>query len=545
MQIIIPMSGFGKRFLRAGYTLPKPLIQIEGKPIIAHVIDMFPDVTNFTFICNSEHLSNPEFEMEATLKSYCKSAKIISIDPHALGPVHAVSQAFNEIDDSEPAIVNYCDFTCYWNYEDFKSFLIETDSDGCVPAYRGFHPHMLGPNNYAFIKDENGWLKDIQEKKPFTDDRSKEFASSGTYYFKSGELLKKYFSYAMENNLKTNDEYYVSMVYRPMAKDDLKISVYELQHFMQWGTPEDVAEYNCYSKQFRDLASNKLPTEVLPGSLLLPMAGLGSRYANDGYEVPKPLISVSGKPMVVQAALDLPHYKSQTFVVRKDLPKLKEVKEGIKEHLPEAKFIDLEELTDGQARTCYLASKDMDEDAPLTIGACDNGALYDYEKFKKLYDDNSVDLIVWGMRGHPGAAINPKMYGWLDVKGDTVIKASVKVPLSDPKNDPIIIGAFTFKKTGDFNKCCVDLFESKVTVNGEYYVDSLVNNAIKLGLNCKVFEIDSYPGWGTPDDLRVFKYWQSCFHKWDSHPYTLEGDSRVSNPEILIEEYKEIIPNRC
>ena len=51
MQIVIPMSGFGKRFKIAGYTIPKPLIEINDKPIIQYVVEMFPGETNFIFIC--------------------------------------------------------------------------------------------------------------------------------------------------------------------------------------------------------------------------------------------------------------------------------------------------------------------------------------------------------------------------------------------------------------------------------------------------------------------------------------------------------------
>jgi len=54
MQIVIPMSGFGERFRRAGYAVPKPLIEIDGKPIVAHVINMFPGESDFIFICNQE-----------------------------------------------------------------------------------------------------------------------------------------------------------------------------------------------------------------------------------------------------------------------------------------------------------------------------------------------------------------------------------------------------------------------------------------------------------------------------------------------------------
>ena len=79
MQIVIPMSGFGERFRRAGYDLPKPMIPIEGKPIIAHVIDLFPGETEFIFVCNEAHLNDPRYEMRDTLKRYCPTGRIVGI----------------------------------------------------------------------------------------------------------------------------------------------------------------------------------------------------------------------------------------------------------------------------------------------------------------------------------------------------------------------------------------------------------------------------------------------------------------------------------
>src|SRR3990167_4936239 len=151
MQIIIPMSGFGERFRRAGYNIPKPLIEIEGKPVIAHVIYMFPNETDFIFICNEEHLQEPDYRMRETLSQLCPTGRIISIPTHKLGPAHAVLLAAEQIDRSKPTIVNYCDFTCYWNWPHFKKWVTELQCAGAVPAYRGFHPHTLGTTNYAYI----------------------------------------------------------------------------------------------------------------------------------------------------------------------------------------------------------------------------------------------------------------------------------------------------------------------------------------------------------------------------------------------------------
>jgi NDP-sugar pyrophosphorylase family protein len=447
--------------------------------------------------------------------------------------VYAVSQVFDRIRDDEEVVINYCDFTCYWNFADFCAFVRETRSDACLPCYRGFHPHMLGTTNYAFLREDGLWAFDIQEKKPFTDNRMNEFASSGTFYFRSGSLLKHYLRTCMERNLRVNGEFYVSMAMKPMMDEGLRVSIYELEHFMQWGTPEDVGEYQEWSALFKALSSSSRHKALMPGRLLIPMAGLGSRFTHAGYEVPKPLIPVSGAPMVAQAAQDLPRTSSQVFVLRKDLPGLAEIVRTLTTTFPHSKHVILPQTTDGQARTCLAGLTGIEQHEPLTIGACDNGVVYDQSRYQALYNDPSVDVIVWTKRRYPGAIKNPQGYGWVDVDGTRVTRVSVKTPLADPSSDPIIIGTFTFKRANDFIRAASSLIERDGRVNGELYVDSLINDAIELGLQVVSFEVDHYICWGTPNDLQSFNYWQSCFHKWDSHPYRIENDSRVVSENMV------------
>jgi hypothetical protein len=83
-------------------------------------------------------------------------------------------------------------------------------------------------------------------------------------------------------------------------------------------------------------------------------------------------------------------------------------------------------------------------------------------------------------------------------------------------------------------------------VNGEFYIDTCINDAIALGLRCRLFLLDHYIGWGTPDDLKTFEYWQSCFHKWHGHPYRLESDPRVDPAALpaLDARYAPVTPAR-
>ena len=528
MHIIIPMSGMGNRFIDAGYTVAKPLINVDGKPIIEHVCNLFPGEEKFTFICNAKHLA--ETNMKEVLNRLKPNANIVEIPNHKKGPVYAVSFVEDLINEEEEIIVNYCDFGTYWNYNDFLTHTRNRDADGAIPAYKGFHPHMLGSTNYAFMRDERQWMLEIKEKEPFTDNRMNEYASNGTYYFKKGSFVKKYFKELMDKDINLKGEYYVSLVYNLLVEDGLKVSIYEIQHMLQWGTPSDIEEYNTWSKYFRNAISQGEKQEAKENSItLIPLAGKGSRFADLGYENPKPLIEVSGKPMIIQAANSLPKNKDYIFVTLQEHLDKYPLQNVLESEFSECKIIGIDKVTEGQAITCSLGLKDVDMEASLLIAATDNGMLYNHDKYQKLLDDNSVNAIIFTFRHHISSKTNPQMYGWVKTNevGDAT-GVSVKVPISnDPYNDHAIVGTFYFRKVKYFNDALTSMLDKNIRVNGEYYVDSLMGELIEHGFKVKVFEIDDYICWGTPNDYETFVYWQSFFHKADWHPYSLEKDLTV------------------
>lgn len=529
MQIIIPMSGIGQRFVNAGYKDIKPLIPVDGKPVIGHVVGLFPGENNFTFICSRDHLE--QTPLRAVLDQLVPGGRVAGIDPHKKGPVHAVSRVFDAVDDDDEVIVNYCDFAKYWDYRDFLAHTRGRRADGAVTAYRGFHPHMTGTTNYAFMRHDQQWMLEIREKKPFTDNRMMEYASDGTYYFRTGAILKRFMRRLLAEGPDLNGEYYVSLVYNKLLGQGLKVSIYEIQHMLQWGEPRDLEDYRRWSDCFTALARPLEESVPEDESInLIPLAGRGQRFQEAGYQVPKPLIEVSGLPMIVQASESLPPAKHRIFICRADHAREFPLERILTEKYPAACVLRLEEVTEGQACTCELGLLEVDPQAPLLIGACDNGMLWNRPAYQALIDDPGVDCIVWTFRRFPGSARNPRMYGWVKVDGrGTVTGVSVKEPVSDdPFNDHAIIGTFYFRKAGYFQQALDRLYAGDIRVNNEFYVDSCINEIAALGLKAVVFEVDHYIGWGTPVDLKTFEYWQSFFHKCPGHPYRLEKDPRAA-----------------
>jgi NDP-sugar pyrophosphorylase family protein len=252
MQVVIPMSGQGSRFRAAGYTQPKPLIVVDEAPIIEHVVRMFPGADKVVFICSEEHLETTP--MRKVLQRISPKAQIVGIKPHKLGPVYAVLCAADAIDDHKPTIVSYCDYYAGWDFEAFKQQMKRDSVDGCVPCYRGFHPHLLYPNLYAGCRTDSELnLLEIREKHSFTADKMETWQSSGVYYMKSGAMIKKYFQRLMDRKISCKDEYYVSLVYNLLIEDGLKTTVYPQEYFCQWGTAEDLEMYQEWSNYFAGL----------------------------------------------------------------------------------------------------------------------------------------------------------------------------------------------------------------------------------------------------------------------------------------------------
>ena len=537
VQIIIPMSGLGQRFVEAGYFDPKPLITVDGKPIIEHVINLFPGERNIKFICNDKHLT--ETHMREVLSTICPYGEVYKVPVEGReGPVQAVSLIYDNIDDEKEVIISYCDYGSYWNYEQFLEDTRSRNADGAVACYKGFHPHMLGTDNYAFLKEtEDGtrWMSAIREKQPFTNNRMNEYASNGTYYFKSGLIMKKYFKLLMDKKLKVKNEYYVSMVYNLLIENELKVNIFEIEHMLQWGTPYDLEIYNNWSIYFNNiLLYQENYSDKNNTTLILPMAGAGSRFSVKGYNKPKPLLDVCGLPMIVQAVNCLPETTNKAFICLDKHIENYNINETLHKSFNNCNVFSINKITEGQACTTEIGINKLGLilEQPILISACDNGVYYNKEKYEKLLDDTNIDVIVWSFTNNPTSKNNPNMYAWMEVdENDTIISVSCKKfdeNIHNIKTSHVIIGTMFFRKAKYFIDGLNENYKNNIRSNNEFYVDDVINQNIKIGLKVKVFEVENYICWGTPDDYETYLYWQKFFDKCNWHNYKIKNDITYS-----------------
>ena len=261
-------------------------------------------------------------------------------------------------------------------------------------------------------------------------------------------------------------------------------------------------------------------------NILIPMAGAGSRFTNQGYSEHKPLIPVTSRhslitlPMVVAAVRDLPvdidSIETNLLFILRDFHLNDGVDKALLVHFPRAQFIAIEALTEGQASTCLHARAHFDMEAPMMIAACDNGMDLSCAVFQERAKE--AEALIFTFCGNDAATENPNAYGWVRTEGEVATGVSIKQPISStPHADHAIVGAFWFQNGHDFFAAADQMIASNERINGEFYVDQVFRHLIDSGKKVHVSEVDRYICWGTPEEYEAYEgtltYWTNFVSK--------------------------------
>ena len=158
MNVLIPMAGAGKRFSDAGYIFPKPLIEINNKPMIQWVIDSLNLEANFIFIIQKEH--QKKYNIKSVLSILKPGCKVIELDHLTEGAACTTLLAKNYINNNDPLIIANSDQYIDWNSSEALYDFSSKDLDGAILTFEAIHP------KWSYAKcDENGFVTEVAEKK--------------------------------------------------------------------------------------------------------------------------------------------------------------------------------------------------------------------------------------------------------------------------------------------------------------------------------------------------------------------------------------------
>lgn len=234
INIVIPMAGAGSRFAKAGYTKPKPFIDVLGKPMICHVLDNLnmPDA-KFILLARAEHYNNEQETVDWIKSNY--NVEFVLIDKLTEGAACTVLHAHRLINNDTPLLIANSDQIVDMEIAGYIKDSEERNLDGSVLCFED------NDKKWSYAKlDGNGFITEIKEKEVISDN-----ATVGIYYFKRGRDFVENAIDMIVRNERVNNEFYVAPVYNYAINLGKKFGIYTIDKTQMHGTgtPEDLDKY--------------------------------------------------------------------------------------------------------------------------------------------------------------------------------------------------------------------------------------------------------------------------------------------------------------
>lgn len=232
MNILIPMAGAGSRFQQAGYTLPKPLIDVEGKPMIERVVENLGFDGKYIFIVQKSHFDT--YALDETLRRISPNCEIIQVDSLTEGAACTTLLAKELIDTDEPLIIANSDqYVEGFDGMHFIRSISHPSLDGGMVTF------TASDRKWSFARlHHNGLIAEVAEKRPISN-----IATVGIYFWSRGSDYVKYAEQMIHENVRVNNEFYVCPVFNEAIEAGKRFVCYHVDKMYGLGTPEDLIKY--------------------------------------------------------------------------------------------------------------------------------------------------------------------------------------------------------------------------------------------------------------------------------------------------------------
>lgn len=491
MRYLIPMAADDHHFPSSEYHFPKPLIEIDGVPMIARVIEniLHQDAdAHFIFIVRGSDCRS--FGLDLTLKESCPNGCIIiPVEHETAGAACSALLAVDQIDDDQPLVICNGDQIIEQGIAKANVSFAKAGADAGVITFPSVHPR------WSYVRlDETGYVVEAAEKRVIS--RS---AIAGFYWFARGSDFVRAAEAALLNDRCVNGVFFISPTLNELILDGLRVAAYpvETQDYQSLFSPQRLENYQ------RQVQLDRLDRQVpldLGVQVVIPMAGLGSRFSKAGYTKPKPFIDVAGKTMIerVMDNLNIPGARFILIARQEHLDAEPETVAAL-EARGDVEFVGIGTVTEGAACTVLTASSSWNPDAPLLTANCDQIVDFDCVEFIKDAQKRGLDGSILTFRNEHR---DPKWSFARLNDGGLVEEVREKVAISDIAT----VGLYYFASAKMYVNAAVEMIALNERVNNEFYVCPVYNYLIRRGCRIGIHDVapDAMHGIGTPEDLDVF-----------------------------------------
>jgi len=275
LNIVVPMAGRGSRFANAGYTVPKPLIPVGGKPMIQWVIDnVRPRISHrFIFICLADHLREYP-DVPAILRRLCPGCEIVEVSQVTEGAACTVLLAREFIENDDPLMIANSDQFVEIPIDRYLAQMDEQQADGLIMTFWADHPKW----SYCRMRPD-GTVAQVVEKQVVSNE-----ATVGIYNFRRGRDYVRAADAMIAKNLRVNNEFYVAPTYDQLIEEGRKVVIAdtgrEYDGMFGLGTPGDL-DFFLTTEAYRRGRAELQASDHEGAELIRRLSELYARFFND------------------------------------------------------------------------------------------------------------------------------------------------------------------------------------------------------------------------------------------------------------------------
>ena len=249
MIAIIPMAGKGERFVKAGYTIPKPLLTINTIPMVVKAALDLPKADEYIFIALQKHLT--KFKLDVAIKAHLPQAKFIVLDKLTAGQASTCSLALDSVDAHEGSLIGACDNGMIFDQTQFEQ--LKQTADVIVFTFRHNVTVVAKPEQYGWVKlSPEGLVASVSVKKPISEQPQNDHAIVGAFWFRQSQIFDQAAKKMIAEDRRINHEFYVDECINDAIDLGYRVAVLEIDNYICWGTPNDYQTFN-YWKTFYEL----------------------------------------------------------------------------------------------------------------------------------------------------------------------------------------------------------------------------------------------------------------------------------------------------
>lgn len=484
MQVLIPISSRSPFFPEAEYFFPKPLIEVDGLPMIQRVLNSiksYIDDPKFIFVVDREDCVR--FSLDKLLQMECgESAIIKQKNTETSGALCSTLLAIDDLDPEEPLLISNGDTLLDGLLKFPLERLMHNKNDCGVFTFESIHPR------WSYVRgNEKNIIEQVYEKEVVSNK-----AIAGVYYFKKTvnyiEAAKK----VILDGVCINGQYYISSAVNQIILTGGTASFIGLEQNQvhTFYSPSTISRFEA-----RVSAGAKINEKKI--NIVVPAAGLGSRFANEGWKKPKPFIDVAGEPMVNQVMENL-KADNVEFTILLQKGHINNYPDNVEKiSMSGAKVLSVPKLTEGTACTVLSAERYINNDDYLMIANSDQ--LVDFKVDKYIQDCERRDL--------DGSILvfkdNDPKWSYAKVSENGLVS---EVAEKKPISEFATVGIYLFKTGRSFVSAAIEMIVANDRVNNEFYTCPVYNYLINRGARIGIYEIDAEKmhGIGTPVDLVAY-----------------------------------------